>query len=82
MNELNATIDAATLKYITSVLAQVDDQAVFEITPKSMSCRITDAAKTPGKIVITVNPAVRVPEVREKIEGIIREIEHATIEEV
>lgn len=43
---------------------------------------LTDAAKTPGKIVITVNPAVRVPEVREKIESIIREIEHATIEEV
>ena len=44
--------------------------------------KLTDAAKTPGRIVIVVTPAVRVPEVRRKITDVIEGLEYATVEEV
>jgi len=42
MNELNAFIEAKTLKRVIGVLAKIDDEAVFTIEQDRLSCRIID----------------------------------------
>lgn len=46
MNELNAYIDAATLKRVIGVLAAIDDKAIFDITPEGITCTIVDLHNT------------------------------------